>query len=652
MADTKGDRLVAALIAALDQREVPLVVIWDDFHLLGNASLTRTLNLFLKRLPPQVHVYIASREMPPLSLAKLGIQGEAALLDAEAIRFTKNETSEFLQLYGLWQPGCTDLDPALLYEQTEGWAVGIRLAALTLSDTGSPSAGPRKDSSARGPISEFLFEEVFAHLPDRQQQFLLQTSCLRRMNAGLCRAVTGMAESANMLQELERANLFLVALDDKRRWFRYHHAFRQFLMDRMQASDPDRIAGMHLAAGKWLENNGDEREAVNHYLAGGRFAESLALIERLAPDLMQGEWTTLRHWLEQVPLEWMFGVPELFFIYIGALYMEGMVDQSTAVYWWADERLQRLGLDEDNALRQKWQAGLDMLVAMRAYIERDFATFLAYSRRYLALRPAGDFLVGFGIGPDGRHLMWETLTTAEGLRIAQEVLPEMWALWAETENVYLIAHLSIDYGKWHYERNELQKAEAYFLRALDIGEEKGNAYLAVEAAIGMARIALAGGRPNRAEALLSAVRRRFAGDCFPLMDSRLRWFEAVRALARGDWEAAAAWQRDCCLNAEDELIPAMLEEHDTAACALAAMGRTEEAGVLLDRLLAMALRLKRRSDVIRLRMHRSLLMELTGETAQSLRELEEALSWAEPDGCIRTFVDEGTALRPLLERYA
>lgn len=96
----------------------------------------------------------------------------------------------------------------------------------------------------------------------------------------------------------------------------------------------------------------------------------------------------------------------------------------------------------------------------------------------------------------------------------------------------------------------------------------------------------------------------------------------------------------------------MLEEHDTAACALAAMGRTEEAGVLLDRLLAMALRLKRRSDVIRLRMHRSLLMELTGETAQSLRELEEALSWAEPDGCIRTFVDEGTALRPLLERYA
>src|SRR5690606_6282174 len=137
----------------------------------------------------------------------------------------------------------------------------------------------------------------------------------------------------------------------------------------------------------------------------------LSLIAQLAPDLMQGEGTTLRHWLDQVPLEKLFAVPRLYFIYIGALYLDGMVEKSTDVYWQADARLQSLDWDQDSAERQEWQAGLDLLVAMRAYIEKDFATFLTYSRRYLTLRPAGDFLVGLGIGPDGRHLMWETLIT-------------------------------------------------------------------------------------------------------------------------------------------------------------------------------------------------------------------------------------------------
>ncbi len=650
-AEPKSESLVTALLNELNQLNEPTSLIWDDLHLIVNLSLFKEIDRFLNRLPPHVHIYIASRTLLPLSLAKLSAAEEAAVLGIEALRFTREEAAELI--VGTGQNLLTASEVDHLYERTEGWAVGMRLLTLSLGREGSGPCPKTKGAVGHNYlIADYFFQEVYTRMPVRLQEFMVKTSILNHLNADLCKVVTGMMDSALLLEEMERMNLFLVSLDQERTWYRYHHAFQNFLQSRLKTFSVRKRSSLHQSAGRWLEQNGQSIQAIEHYLSAGDFDKSLDLVEELTPMLIAGEWMTLMNWLNHIPQEMLFQKPQLYFIHIGVLYLCGQVKESTDRYWEAIERLEDPALVLDERERSIWQAGLAFLVATRAYIERDFATFIEYSRLYLEYRPAGDFLVGFGLGLDGHHRLWESVITTGGLSQAEDFLREIWELWSETDNVYLIAHFAIDYGKLHYERNDMQEAETYYQKALDIGKAQQNAYLTVLAASGLATVYLASDFPERADILLAAIRKQFVDERYPSLTKRLQWFDALRAWREGEMNIASEWLSNSGLGVEDEIQDTMLEQYDTAACIMAAQGQIDEAILLLDALLSIARRLERHSDVIRILIHRSIILDRADLKTKSLYVLEEALSLAEPEGYIRTFLDEGEQLLLLLNRYA
>ena len=240
----------------------------------------------LEHLPPQVHLVIASRADPPLPLARLRGRGELVEIRAADLRFTADEAAAYLnEVMGL---ALTAEDVAALEGRTEGWIAALQLAALSMQgrdDVAGFIAGFAGDDRY---IVDYLVEEVLQRQPDRVRSFLLQTSILSRLNGSLCDAVTGQDGGKAMLEALDRGNLFLVPLDDRRQWYRYHHLFADVLQARLLDEQPEDVPELHRRASDWYEQNGERSEAIRHALAGEDFERAADLVELAIPALRQG----------------------------------------------------------------------------------------------------------------------------------------------------------------------------------------------------------------------------------------------------------------------------------------------------------------------------------------------------------------------------
>lgn len=224
--DASGDSLITALVNSVHRISQTIMLVWDDFHYIEEPSILKGIVYLLERLPSHVHLYIASRTIPPIPLSRIRAGSGLNRLDVSDLCFIPEETSEFFTLCGGME---LSADEAIaVQEQTEGWAAAMRLAALSLRENADSASMIRKMTGTERDISDYFFEEVLSRQPETLQKFLLRTSILARMNGELCKAVTGMAESDLYLQQLEQMSLFLVPLDEQREWYRYHHLFQQF----------------------------------------------------------------------------------------------------------------------------------------------------------------------------------------------------------------------------------------------------------------------------------------------------------------------------------------------------------------------------------------------------------------------------------------
>ncbi|WP_230202418.1 LuxR C-terminal-related transcriptional regulator [Paenibacillus ihumii] len=647
--DASGDALIAALVNALHRVSHPMILIWDDFHHVEEAAILRGIVYLLKRLPSHVHLYIASRSQPSLPLSKMRVENRLNELEASDLRFGLEETSEFFA-----KCGGVSLSPeeaGAVQERTEGWAAAMRLAALSLHEHADPASMILKMTGTERDISDYFFEEVLSRQPERQQQFLLQSSILQRMNGELCEAVTGIAESAVWLQKLEQESLFLVPLDEQREWYRYHHLFQQFLQVQLNLLEPGRGKELHNAAGRWLEENGYPYEAVEHYLAGTSYEEAFALIEAIAPQLMVNEWTTLCKWLSSIPDSLLFARPMMLLTKLASQYLSGHVEAATDGYWRAVRRL-----EEDTASLRPYeaeslQAGLDFLAAFRTFMDRDFEYAVQFSKEYVERNPDGDFFIGFGSERDGYHPVWDIYVSDDSLQLAEPILTSLLSIWSGTRNVLFIAHLYIDFGKLHYERNRLDKAEGYMRRAQELGRMHDNPSLATIAVLWLARIAAAQGSWGTANAMLQELSEQTDSRANTHLSRKIAWFSAVLGRMQGAEEPAKQWLGTSDLRPGDEIPLSMVKEYNLLASLLTAQGRIEEAAALTNRLTSMVNQAGRQSDKILLLIQKSRILFLLGKVVQSMDVLEEALALAWPEGYIRTFVDEGAPLGELLDTY-
>ena len=261
-----ADVLLTGLLNDLAAIESDVVLVLDDYHVLDARDVHDGMAFLLDHLPPRLHVVIATRADPSLPLARLRARGELVEIRAADLRFTPEEAAAYLnEMMGLQ---LTARDVAALDARTEGWIAALQLAALSMQgrdDVAGFIAGFAGDDRY---VVDYLVEEVLHRQPDRVQTFLLQTSVLDRLSGPLCDAVTGQGGGKAMLETLDRANLFLVALDDRRQWYRYHRLFADVLHARLLDEQPDRVPELHRCASVWHERNGDR--SARHPARAGR----------------------------------------------------------------------------------------------------------------------------------------------------------------------------------------------------------------------------------------------------------------------------------------------------------------------------------------------------------------------------------------------
>src|SRR5205809_1050416 len=285
------------------QLDLEVILILDDFHLISEQAIHEGLLFALDHLPANLHLVLATRTDPALPLSRFRVRGQLLEIRSSDLRFTQQEATSFLvQRMGL---PLAEEDVAILSERTEGWIAGLQLAALSLRKQQDLAAWVSDFAGSHRFVLDYVQQDILARLPLPLQDFLLQTSILTRMHATLCQAVTAQSSREvcqQMLEEVERANLFVVPLDEQRQWYRFHDLFREALHARLHASQPELVPLLHQRAARWYETQSEWREAIAHALAAPDYPLAASLMEQAAPAFwLSGEASTVHTWVLALP---------------------------------------------------------------------------------------------------------------------------------------------------------------------------------------------------------------------------------------------------------------------------------------------------------------------------------------------------------------
>ncbi|HKC26541.1 MAG TPA: hypothetical protein VKB75_00890, partial [Jatrophihabitans sp.] len=412
------DAALAALLNDVDGMSNDLVLVLDDYHLVETPEVHAAMTFVLEHQPPQLHLILATRVDPPLPMAQLRGRGRLVEVRASDLRFTSEEAAAYLNDSMIL--GLSDDDVAALEQRTEGWIAALQLAALSLRGREDASAFIAGFAGDDRYIVDYLAEEVLARQPRDVRDFLLQTSILERFTGPLCDAVTGRDAGRQTLLALERANLFLVPLDDRRQWYRYHHLFADVLQAHLLDERPGDIAELHRRACAWFEVHGDVSQAISHALAGGDSGRAADLME-LAMPVMRRERreAELARWMRALPDGVVRGRPVLAVAFVGALAQASKFDtiaerldevetlvRSADGSWPMPPPLHVMVVDQDNY--RSLPAHIEMYRAALALANGDLDGTLRHAREALSLAPPDDPLARSAAGALAGLASWSS----------------------------------------------------------------------------------------------------------------------------------------------------------------------------------------------------------------------------------------------------
>ncbi|MFP5288545.1 MAG: LuxR C-terminal-related transcriptional regulator, partial [Thermoanaerobaculia bacterium] len=685
----------------LDAVPGDLVLVLDDYHVIESPAIHQALQFLLDRLPPSLHVVLATRVDPPLHLSRLRARGQLTEIRAQDLRFTSREAAGFLnEAMGL---SLSAGDVEALEERTEGWAVGLQMAALSLQGRTDVDDFIEHFTGSHRFVLDYLTDEVLSRQPEGVRDFLLRTSILGRLSGPLCDAVTGRSDGQAILEDLDAANLFLIALDDTRTWYRYHHLFGTLLRHQLERkAGRDGMAVLHERASQWYADHGQPEDALEHALSAGALDRAARLVEENAlPRLMRGDVGAPLRWIRSLPAEWVRTRPRLSLGQAWALTLNLQWAEAETAVREAEGALE-LTPDSEPALEAQVRVLRQFLARVRG--EADGPVDLRrekvpesdlFLRSMIALDLGMSHREDDDPGPartafeEAKALALESQNTL-ALVIAHSHLAEIevtggrlqrgLALYHEGERLAeelasrggpAPAAASIAYSgmaEIHREWNDLDAASDLAWKAVEIGRRGGPGGTVLHGMIVMARVRQARGDFEGAfEALAEAegvMRRTGAPDWIQALDAYRSRLLLAQARAEGrepPLEPVTRWARAVGLLDDWRrpfrnpiFLPVYPKEfaHLTLARLFLARGDHEEALDLLLWLREPAKAAGRLRSVLDMLALESIARNGAGDRKGAIATLRQALTLGEPEGFIRTFADKGSALADLIAEAA
>ncbi len=670
-----------------------MILVLDDYQFIRGKAVHLLLAELTRHWPSPLHLVLISRIDPPFPLATLRAKGIVREIRTQDLRFTTQETAAYMSRAQLAHLSESAL--LLLEERIEGWATGLHLAALSLRSAGSRESVLAVIANENADITDFLMDEVLSRQFPAIYSFLLQTSILDRFCASLCEAVIGDVDSAwnarACLDWIERAELFLISLDDRREWYRYHHLFRELLHQRLPAEmRSEQVNEMHRRAAAWFGERGLVDEALHHALAAGdQELAARQMSAGLRDVLNQEDRLTLERWLRLLPEEMIQRYPGLLMIRVWALQFMWRLDLQAQALQQVEALLDSgadtsLPADELQLLRTQ----IMLLKAQRAYLGNRPDETIELCRQALALLPASwtfgrgaaMLFLGISMQATGRGQAAERLLldaydrygdkTDSYALLVLESLAMIYLHSGQLEQTWQIAQLLLDgatrsgiafmrnLADWYlgwvgFQRNELETGAGYFARLVE------NRYTAQitsyrDAVAGLALIYQAQGESAEAGRMLDSI-SRFDLQQSGSEDNRTRSLRARLQLMQGDLEGAGAWV-DTLTDAPPDHPFMWLEEPQlTRARVLIARGAEDDLRLalqLLDSLNEIADRTYNTHHKIEILALRALALDARSESAAADSQLAQALALSRAGGFVRLFVGLGRPMQRMLSRLA
>jgi LuxR family maltose regulon positive regulatory protein len=686
--------LYTALINQLRDLSIKLILVLDDYHLIATPAVHDALTFFLDNLPEKVHLVLATRADPPLPIARFRARGQLTELRQVDLRFTLDEVAQFLnQAMGL---GLSGDDVAALASRTEGWIAGLQMAALALQERGDKQDFVAAFAGDDRHVADYLVEEVLQRQPAHVQMFLLQTSVLERLHGSLCDAVLGAASSEAssqvILEDLERANLFVIPLDNRREWYRYHRLFSDLLRKRLYQSRPALLPVLHGRASEWYEQYDLIEPAIDHALAGGDHERAVKLIEQVAEaTIMRSEVTTFLNWTADLPDELVRARPSLHLFHAWSLLLAG---ESFDI---VQSHLQSVSEDADSL------GGVAALQAYIAVFRGQMPRAGELSRRALEHLPEKDqFLRGMTtwimslsqlaegdrgaatqslhdlvkIGRESSNIMLSVMALCylARLRMRRGRLDQAWSVYEQAVALAttgssgqgrllpIAGEALMGLGDLSREWNDLEAAERYTKEGIALSNQWSQ-MAAIDGYLSLARICQARGDEMGArESVRTALDLARQSDFTQVDDWAVALLQARLWICQGNLAAVERWAAE--RGVTDDVDPVRVEdeeyvtshlrkyEHLVLARLWIAQDRPADTLALLTSLLELAKRRERVDLTIEVQILRALAFQAQGHLIEALAALEDALSIAEPGEYVRLFVDEGLPMARLLYRAA
>lgn len=639
---------IAMLLNELDRLTEPLTLVLDDFHTVSDEGLLASFAYFIDYLPEHVHVIAASRSEPAFPTARLVSRQWMTRIDTAELRFTEREGSEFYA-------GCMALElpedeAGEWVRRTEGWITAMKLAALSLRGAAPTSAPLRGFFGSSSLLEQYLLEEVFMQQSEPVRRFLTDCSVLKRMSAPLCRAVAGAERSQEMLERLENAQLFTIPLDERKGWYRFHHLFSEFLYNRLQRREPERIPALLGLAGQWCEREGLQEEALDYYLTGGHYERGVALLEAMTSKRLRVGTVWLSGQFSRIPDHLLAEHPYLYFSYVHMLLLDAQYAKAEQMMRNAEVRYGQNRNDGSEQNTNDYWGSFYYLKMLDASIgQGDQEQALHYMRQSRQYKPTGTRLIftqskKAGLPSIAKEYVRSDKFVDKAMNIS--ILTNMIQTLGEVGGSVLAC-----LAEALYEYNELDEAEKTAANALDsamINDPHIMSEILLPARLVLSRIRRAGGRFGEAAETMRQTRR----DVIELgMTGSLIHCDAelaLLALEEGDTAPAQAWMKLYRLGGGGEVAAGRLYEHQSLARMYVAQGRYDEAESLAESMLEAAKRADRVFAAIETSVLQLVLLHRTGRTDEALSRLRAILLASEPRGYVRVYLDAGEPVAGLL----